>query len=215
MKGIKVFHFLLLLFILGLPLFLWSCYPSTGLDSLSDYDVVATVYDKDANFGSIRTYFMGDTIFHLIPEDAEDEISREFDQHILSEVERNMNAIGYTRVDSTEDNPPNTAMVVAVTTSTYVGYSYWPGYGYPGWGWGYPGYGWGYPGYWTSYSYSTGTIFISLGDPNNPDTQNQIIPLLWNASLNGLLSENRATTRSRITEMINRSFKQSPYLGAK
>ena len=215
MKSNKLLKYLYFLFILGVSLSIWSCYPSSGLESISDYDVVVTVYDKEANFGSIRTYFMGDSIYHLIPEDEKDEISRDFDEQILSDVERNMAGLGYTRVDSTAENPPNVALVLSVATSTYQGWTYWPGWGYPGWGWGYPGWGWGYPGYWTGYTYSTGTIFIQMANPNQPDQADQTIPLLWNATLNGLLESSKSGTRARITEMIDRSFSQSPYLGAK
>ena len=42
-----------------------SCTPESGLQTADDYDVVVTLYDKEADFGSVRTYLMPDSIVHF------------------------------------------------------------------------------------------------------------------------------------------------------
>jgi len=193
-----------------------SCYDDYGLTT-SDYDLVRTFYDKDQNFTSYQTYAMPDSVYHIISEGEDDDISRQLDSYMLAQVVRNMENMGYTRIDNpdNEANKPDVVVYVAVTTSTHSGAIYQPGYGYPGWGWGYPGWGWGYPPYYgnvTYYSYSTGTMFIQMGDTNELDDNNKIVEAVWTANMNGLLQSSASGTQARVKEMVDRSFSQSPYL---
>ena len=188
-----------------------SCYTDYGLTT-ADYDVVLTRYDKAADFSSYRTYAMPDTIFHIIGEDDEDEISRQFDALMLQTVASNMASRGFTRIENPDSsNIPDAVVTISVTTTDYQGVSYYPPYwGYPGWGWYYPPY---YPPYWgTTYSYSTGTIFIDFGDVDNVAGDSSLVTVEWNATINGLLSSNASSTRTRIENSIDQAFVQSPYL---
>ncbi len=190
-----------------LALAMWSCYPG-GPETIADTDLVFTYYDQDADFGSIRTFFMPDNVF--VREGSEETVD-DFDNLILSDVARNMEALGYVRERDPQNNIPDSVVIVSKVKTQYSwvgwvpGYPWYPGWGYPGWGWG----GW-YP---VGGSYSTGSVFIefaSTDDVNIPDKQ---INASWSVVINGLLGTNASATASRITSSIDQAFKQSPYLG--
>jgi hypothetical protein len=191
----------------------YSCYPDYGLTT-SDYDTVITLFDGDANFKK-PTYAMPDSVVHFVEEGtSEDDIDRSKDALILQTIQSNMTSLGYERVpvDTTAD-APGFVMIVGVTVTDNYGQAYYPGWGYwGGWGWwgGYPG--WGYPGGSVIYSYTTGTIFMTMLDPDKINSENKF-GAVWAARINGVLS-NSLNTSSRITQRINDAFNQSPYLGA-
>ncbi len=195
-------------------LFLYSCYPDYGLTT-SDYDTVITLFDNTANFNK-PTYAMPDTVVHFVEEGtSEDDIDRSKDALILQTIENNMTSLGYERVpvDITSDAPGFVILVGVTVTDNYARVSY-PGWGYwGGWGWwgGYPG--WGYGGGSVVYSYTTGTIFMTMIDPDKINTSDSTFGAVWLARINGVVSNNLSTS-SRITQRINDAFNQSPYLGA-
>jgi hypothetical protein len=192
---------------------LYSCYPDYGLTT-SDYDTVITLFDNNADFNK-PTYAMPDTVVHFVEDDTpEDEIDRSKDALILSNIASNMTRLGYERVpiDTTAD-APGFVILVGVSVTDNYGTIWYPGWGYwPGWGWwgGYPG--WGYPGGSVTYSYTTGTIFMTMLDPDKRTPGEQRFGAVWLARLNGVLS-NSLNTSARITQRINDAFNQSPYLG--
>ncbi len=196
---------------------LYSCYPDYGLTT-SDYDTVITVFDNTANFKK-PTYAMPDSIVHFVEEGTpEDEIDRSKDGLILSTIVSNMASLGYERVavDTTEDAPGFVMLVGVTVTENYVR-AYYPGWGYwGGWGWwgGYPG--WGYPGGSVTYNYTTGTIFMSMLDPDRDNIiDGDKFGAVWLVRINGVVSNSSSiNTSSRITQRINDAFEQSPYLGA-
>lgn len=213
------------LIILGtLSILLISCYPDGGLNSIEDYDVVITRYNKDYNFGAVKTYAMPDTILHVIADTtAEDEITREFDELILTKIAENMKNSGYKRITSTsqQDSIPDVVILAGVFTSRYQGWSFWPGWsggwGYwPGWGWwgpGYPGYGPGYPGVAVPYTFSTGSVVAYMFEPDDFDPDLARLPSEWGFGINGLLGGSSSTAAGRISQSIDQAFTQSPYLG--
>lgn len=210
LKKLVVLFSILILF----TLFLYSCYPDYGLTT-SDYDTVITLFDNTANFNK-PTYAMPDTVVHFVEEGtSEDDIDRSKDALILQTIENNMTSLGYERVpvDITSDAPGFVILVGVTVTDNYARVSY-PGWGYwGGWGWwgGYPG--WGYGGGSVVYSYTTGTIFMTMIDPDKINTGDSTFGAVWLARINGVVSSNLSTS-SRITQRINDAFNQSPYLGA-
>lgn len=189
-----------------------SCYPDYGL-GISDYDMVLTGYDRSIDFGKLQTYAMPDTVLHPVPEGKTDDLSRDYDELIISRVAENMAKYGYTRIT----DPAQTVDVVILLSalkSDWQVYNYYP----PGW-WGwypwYPGgpwYPW-YPGYGTSYEFSTGTLFITMIDPENIDPENKAVSTWWGALLNGLAGgDTPSGVRQRIQSGINEAFAISPYL---
>lgn len=211
----------------GIAFALTSCYPG-GADYTSDTDVVVTDYDPEYSFNSIQTYFLSDSINHIV-EDGET-IDYKNDAYVISELQKSFDALGWTRLDSTNstpDNPPDVAVVVTAAKVTNYNYYGYPWYPYWGWGWywkstketqyygGYPGYGWGYP-YYPTYvtSYETGTLNWYLFDPDKVDEENETIKIEWIGLINGVLGSSNSSTLDRVSTGIEQAFKQSPYLSA-
>jgi hypothetical protein len=181
-----------------------SCYDDYGM-STSDYDIVLTLFDKEAKFGQYKSFAMADTIFH-ITEDGEDSdlLSRQYDKNILERIESNMLALGYTKEENPETNTPDVAIVTAATASRNFNiYSWYPGYG--GW-WG----GWYYP--WTSVTaYDLGTLLISYIDTDDIDLEEALSNAVWIAGINGVMQKGTSDL-PRINSSIDQAFKQSEYL---
>lgn len=195
-------------------LFLYSCYPDYGLTT-SDYDTVITVFDNTADFKK-PTYAMPDTVVHFVEEGEEDNVDRSKDALILRTIADNMARLKYERVPlDTSADAPGFVILVGVTVTDNYGAAYYPGWGYwGGWGWwgGYPG--WGYPGGTVVYSYTTGTIFMSMLDPDKINSD-ETFGAVWLARINGVVSNSSTSNvNNRITTRINDAFNQSPYLGA-
>ncbi len=206
----------LTLFIAGL--LTTSCYKDYGMET-KDYDIVAAFYDKEADFSAYKTYFMPDTVLHIVKEGEEDNITRKFDRQMLDQVDVNMETLGYQKIETpSEDVKPDLFMVILATTTehSYIWYDYpwYPGYPiYPG----YPGYpGWWYPWYpvWGTSSYSTGTVVIAMVDAEQSDPDKEKYKAVWSGAINGLLGDSEANIRHRLTSAINEAFTLSPYLGA-
>ncbi len=209
---------------------MYSCYPG-GSEYYNETDLVITQYDKEFDFPNSKTYFMDDSINHIVEDGKEDNVNRAYDRVILANVAAYLDTAGYTRM---EGDAPDSILIqssdvlvsVIATSTEYSGIGYIPGgggyWGYPGYGWGggwgggyYPGYPW-YPGYgWGAtyaYSYSTGSLFIEMADLKGVDHEEEIIPIPWQATVNGLLSGDAANMKWRIDRGIDQSFQQSQYL---
>ena len=61
-------------------------------------------------------------------------------------------------------------------------------------------------------SYKSGTIFISLVDPDVPPPQAGQATSIWGAALNGMLEGTNTEILARINQNIDQAFLQSPYL---
>ena len=224
----KITKYLIYVLFVSIPLAFFSCYPG-GIEYYNESDIVVTQYDNTFDFSGNKNYFMPDTIHHIVEEGQEDEVDRSYDDAMLARIETHLDAAGYTRFeshvipDSVLVDSAEVVIIVSITSTEYSGIGYIPGGGgywgwYPGWGWGggyypgypwYPGYGWGYP---YVYSYSTGSIFIEMVDEDNINDEDKIIPIPWQATINGLLSGSSENMQWRIDRAIDQSFEQSPYL---
>lgn len=179
---------------------LQSCYPGEEL-TYSDTDLVATFYNKDANFATKQTFAIPDSIIRLDEDGNLVSDPGPFDQQILNKIKSELQAIGFTQ----EADPANADVLVvaAITTSTWVSggcyYDWW-------YDWWYPYYGWCYPAY---YTYDTGSIVIAMLDVNVTEAESG----LWVAGINGLLGDSNSSTSARINQNIEQAFNQSPYLG--
>jgi len=211
MKKIKQVKFLLILSFLAVTsMLLTSCYPDYGLTT-SDYDMVATFKDDTNDFQKYKTadgsatFFMPDSINRLL--DNNGGVSGNngaYDQQILTEVANQMLANGYTRVASAQS--ADVGVYLAITSSENIVYypGYWGGY----YGWYYPWYGYG--GY--AYSYTTGSLFVTMIDRLKFDEGNKISGAVWSGLLNGLLDDTSTNIIVRVTNSIDKMFEQSPYL---
>ena len=208
---------------LFLILTLAGCYPDK-IDYVDEYDVAATLYDEEVDFGAFETFSVIDTIIHLT-DDGEDDpnFTREHDDFILGLVRDNMSEKGYTEIPSPDSlNAPDLIIMIQALSSEYYSY-YYGGYWdwYPGWGWWYPGYP-GYPGYpwYPSYpwypgyisSYTTGTLMIEMADRESYDPEDNSVEFIWTGLVDGLLVKNSSNSRNRLEKQINQLFTQSTYL---
>lgn len=206
----------------------------TYYDTDFDYSQNKTFYVRDS-VGLISDYIEeGDAAWDKIYEPGG--ASPQIRSKVISEFE----AYGYTQVkDSLGD--ADVAINLVLTLVRTEGVAYYPGYWgyYPGYWWGYyPGYWYGgyYPYYpWyggsTYYQYKSANLMIEMADgdslrnlidylDNNPgsDPSDKDAPqmkYLWQAFVNGILTENNSYDMDRIMTGIEQSFKQSEYLNLK
>lgn len=197
-----------------------SCTPESGLKTADDYDVVVTLYDKEADYGSIRTYLMPDSVVHFQdPQYPAQPLTHDYDDLILERVEYNLQAIGYRKETDPEENDPDIIVMVSATSSEWqaLNYSWLPRWGWwgqwPGGGtdWNYqsPYYGGG-----QVYSFSTGTLLIDMGDVRDVEEGEEDMGGIWTAAMNGVLTDGSSDTPQKLVDFIDRAFNQSPYLGA-
>lgn len=190
------------IFALAFAGMLMGCYPD-GADYTEELDIVYSNYDENYDFQSKGTYSMPDEIVKLTG-DEDDPIDFVGDQYagpILDQIEENMSALGWTRVTENAD-----VELVAATWTTTTIYYYGGGY----WCWYNPYYcgGWYYP-YPVASSYTSGTLVMTMVDPNMESADGRI-RAIWTGAINGLLSD--VYSSSRVENGVNQAFKQSPYL---
>ena len=195
-----------------------GCAPDSGFNSISDYDVVVTHYDPEADYQTYTTFAVADTVAHLgNPSGGDDGISKAIDPIIIDEITAQMIRMGYTLESDPENNTPDLFMLPGITISTWTGYV--PGYPwYPGYGWGgwYPYYPW-YPGYYPGYTYSydTGTIIVDMVDVATLDEETGDVLVIWTGGINGVVSGSSSSNYDRVEGGIRQAFEQSPYLKKK
>ena len=198
----------------------WTgCYPGE-IDSASQTDVVLTFHAPNADFAATNTLVMPDSIVDIgVAGGGTSTFDHQYDAQILARIQTNFESMGYTFVDTATTQPDAVVLVSGITIDNYQawsGYPWWPYWGWWGyWGtWGYSAASdpqWYYP--WAPVvvtSYKSGTIFISLVDPDvavagDPTT-------LWAAALNGMLEGSDSEILARINTNITQAFVQSPYL---
>jgi hypothetical protein len=193
-------------------LFLVSCTTDYDLQ-VKDYDTALTLYSKSADFTSYKYFLMPDTIVHIYPEGGTDDISRKYDEIVKQNVVSNFESRGYVRIADTTQHHADFVVALTAYSSTYVGYYYdwWYYYGwYPYYGYG-PGYGY-YPPGGAIYSYTTGTLVVSMIDPGTVDTAAKKITPVWFGHVTGLVGDTYQGTQTRIINGLNGLFTQSPYL---
>ena len=197
--------------ILVLPIILFSCYPG-GAEYVDELDVVGTKYVKEFDFSKTKTYALPDTIYEIKDSDDPSEnvpVRKDLNKVIVNTIVQNMTDLGYTRLTDTLNGFPDVFVMPFVTSTTFVGYNWYP---YWGWGWGW---GWYYPPGWGStYSYETGTLFIDMLDSKSYDEEDNTYQAVWHAGCNGLVQGSDQYKNERVERMINQSFEQSPYLKA-
>jgi hypothetical protein len=200
-----------------------GCYPEK-IDYVDEYDLAATVYDKDAVFSDYITFHVVDTVMHMT-DDGEDDsnLSREHDEFILGQIRQNMLDMGYSEMVSTDSlNMPDLEVLVQATSTDFYSYysswyDYW--YWYPGWNYWYPSWNYwyptypGYPGGGYYYpTYSAGTLIIDMLDTETLNFESDRLGVVWVGIVDGLLVNNSTSTRQRLEKQITQLFEQSPYL---
>jgi hypothetical protein len=191
--------------------FLLGCYPA-GPEYVEDLDVVYTTYSQTYDFKAKNTYAMPSQIVTDVKIDNGDTtyvyMKDKFAKPILDAIASNMTSLGWTKVEISEG--PNVLVTPAAWTSTTYFYSYWYDWWYGGWygGW----YGWYYPPYYSVSSYTTGSVVITIADPNEESPTGRT-ETKWLCAMNGLTSG--AYDVNRVIKGIDKGFSQSPYLNTK
>lgn len=188
-------------------LLLWNCYPG-GPYYYEDTDITFTSFEPDFDFQTRNTYSLPDKIVTDVEIKNGDTtfifMKDVFAIPILQSIDRNMENFGWEKVDIS--NKPDVVLTPGAIKSTTVFYSYWYN-----WWWGgyYPGWGWYYPPYYPVASFTTGSMIITMSDPNI-DSPVNLSKASWIMVANGILSGSGNV--NRITGAIDQSFIQSPYL---
>jgi hypothetical protein len=188
--------------------FLWSgCYPG-GADFTEDLDVVYTNHSPQYDFQSKGTYAMPDKIVVDVEiENGDTTVQYMKDIYagpILQRIDDNMASLGWTKVDISTG--PDVLLTPAGISSTTYYYDYWYDWWYGGW---YGGWGWYYPPYVTVSSFTTGTLLMTIEDPNVESAIDRS-EAVWVAGANGVLTGYYSV--DRVLKGIDQAFKQSPYL---
>ncbi|MBK8883778.1 MAG: DUF4136 domain-containing protein [Bacteroidales bacterium] len=187
-------------------LFLWGCYPN-GPTTTDDLDVVITHHNPNYDFVAMGTYAIPDKIVkitgNLQEGDLPEYLPTANSSSILSRIDANMEALGWTRVALSASPDVFLAPAAWETTTINYYYDYW----YWWWGGYYPSYPYYPPSY--SSSYITGTLLLTIMDPDELDGNDYPIQQ-WTGVLNGILNEK--FDAARINKLIDQAFSQSPYL---
>jgi hypothetical protein len=192
-----------------------ACRPG-GAEYIDELDLVLTNYSKEADFGAKKTYARPDSVVKISSSEINDPdgngrpdyINQATANLITSQLDANMKAYGWTKVDRSA-NPDVYVMLSSMeTTNIYYYYSGW----YWGYGWGYGG-GWYYPGYYppTYSTTKTGSLLMQMADIKDTTTEGKM-PILWNAVVNGMLEGSTSSINSRIKKSVDQAFSQSPIL---
>jgi len=197
-----------ILSLMAIVLLMTQCYPE-GPEYYEELDLVYSNYDAGYDFTAEQTYAIPDKIM-LVDEDLVNGgepnfIKEPYATQVLDKIKLNMADKGWTLV--AKDKNPDVLLApvgVELTTTVYYGYG-----GY--WDWWYGGwYGWYYP-YPVTTSYSTGSLIVTMADPNDlsPDGKMRAV---WGFIVNGVLSSSSADFANRVTKGVDQAFKQSPYI---
>ncbi len=186
---------------------LYGCYPA-GPEYVEEIDIAYSNYDASYDFVSRGTYSLPDKIVKITgnvngnPQYIKDVYATP----ILQVIDANMQALGWTKV-GVNSNPDLQLLPAAWESTTVIYGGYWGNY----WCWYYPYYcggGWYYP-YVPVSSYSTGTLVMTLVDPNRESTDDSK-RVTWTGAINGLLTG--TYDAARVKNGIDKVFKQSSYL---
>jgi len=222
---------------------LLACHPAT-INDASETDTVVTRKAESYDYSGNRTYDIPDSIADLCEVDSGrlpigeagasgndrperpdagsldcNEITHKFDEAVLKEIRSNFEKLGYVRIHTDADNKPDVAVLVgAISSNNWVAYTYYPWYYYGYW-WPYYPPGWGvyYPYYPVTsvVNYPTGTLMIDLVSVKDADPEAERTPVIWTASIAGLLAQGDTDTVTRVNQTIDQAFAQSQYLKVK
>ena len=192
-------------------IFLTGCYPYED-DTVTDYDVVASVQNPNFDYGTAQTFALA-TQIPVIEDQGGTPVymDQTSASQIITTIRSNLTARGYTEVTT---GKANLVVLTALykTTNYYVSY-WWDYWGYWGY-WGYPTvpvWGWGTP---VVSGYTSGSLVITVLDgtqvPNTPSSTTPV-PVAWLTIENGIASGSTSYDVTRAVNLTNQAFVQSPY----
>lgn len=184
----------------------------------SDFDanpVVVTDYDAGADFSTLRTYFIADSILVIGRSEKPEYLTGEAAAPILAAYRQGLTECGLTPAATKAEADAGLQLSYISTTHHFVGYvasPYWwlgyPGYWSP-WYWG--GWtGWYYP-FPVHYSYTTGALLADLVDLRALQSSDGRLPVVWHNYITGL-SGSFYYDAGLAARGVALAFGQSPYL---
>jgi hypothetical protein len=193
-----------IIYLVALVVLFAGCYPQ-GPDYVEDIDIVITNFKDEYDFKAKGTYARPDRIVKITGDvrDGEDPtyIPDAIAASILAQVDKNMTALGWQKVDVSA-NPDMLFMPASWETTTIVYY-------YDYWYWWYGGYYPYYPYYPSVSTYSTGTLLLSLVDPDVISANGNPV-FQWIGAANGIMTY--TFDAGRVGKAVDQAFAQSPYL---
>ena len=199
-RKISIILSIMIAFLLG------GCYPD-GPDYIEEMDVVLTKHNDTYDFSGKGTYAMPNKIVKITGNAVEGDepvfVPDITGQKILARIDENMRMYGWTKVDVSAGPDLLLAPASWETTTVFYYYDYWY--------WWYGGY---YP-YWGYYppmnysSYTTGTLLMTLIDPDVIESNGNPVRQ-WAGAINGILTG--SYNASRVNAAIDKAFIISPYL---
>lgn len=189
-----------------------SCYPDQ-ITSTTQLASVTTIVDSQAPLRAAQTFALPDTIIHSMQVDTAT-ITRMGDAQIIARIRHGFLALGWHEVTNVAAQRPDVVVLTAVLEQMNTGVFYsdwWANWGWwPGWPAGYgPEWVWTSPVNGVAFTYSTGTLLITMLDIQHGNTSTKRVPLLWAAGVQGVLTDSSLT--GALTG-IDQAFAQSPYL---
>lgn len=202
-----------------------ACEKDPDMDKLDSDYMVYTDYDSSTHFNEFDTYYLPDSILTPRGNGMKAEYWKDDNaKSLISEVEHNMNQLGYTRTTKKTDAGLGIQISYIQRTTQVTTSGGWYGDGWYGGGW----YGsWWDPGFWgptwggwyysypVTYSYDTGTVILEMLDLNDKskDTNDAKLPVVWHAYATGLMYGNSKLNVQLALRAIGQAFAQSAYLG--
>lgn len=204
-------QFVLLGLTVALLLGLAACNPG-GPESLDELGLVLTFHDPDLSYAGLHTYAMEDTVVGL---GEGDPIDIQFNPTILTALQDNMAARGFTREMDPANTKPDLWLAVGTVEATvwvqWYDWGYWGGYYPPGWGGGY------YPPYTGVASFQQGSVvwqMLDLRGVQLPIEQDTEPTAIWVGGINGAIKSSDVANHAAITNGIDQAFAQSAYIVA-
>jgi hypothetical protein len=189
-----------------------SC--QSDLVGVDESGAVITLVDDGAALQSAHRFVLPDTIVRLSPSGAG--MGREATSAIVASVRAQLVRLGWTDVTATPTAQSDVIVLIAAAEriESTVAYGDW----YVAWGylpyWS-PSVSsasvWGVPAGSIPVAFEAGTILITMLDLRAQGGDENVIPLLWAAGLDGVITT-PTNTLSRALAGINQAFVQSPYL---
>ena len=188
-----------------------SCEKEPDLGEMDGDFTVYTQYDPETDFAGASTYFLPDSILTTGQGMRTTYWKDENAQKLIAQVKDEMDGRGYTRSHEKADADLGVQITYVENTVNMVGFAggYWDGWWDPYyWGaWGTWGYG--FPVY---YSYSENSLLMEMLDLAAPTGEDEELPVVWNAYIDGDLSGYRVFDLERMARGIDQAFEQSPYI---
>ncbi len=184
-----------------------GCRKNPDFGELSSDFVVVTDYNPSTDFSTFTTFYVADTIY--VPTGNFNDPVEVWDnpnaQQIINVYVNTLTQRGFVRSGDRAQATLGLQLAYIQSAVYYAvdPYWWWDPFWWGGWsGWYYP-----YP---IMFGYSTGSLMAQMVDLTAPTTSG--LPVVWDASMEGVLSGDMPTDLTRALTAAAQSMAQSPYI---